>query len=305
MAQNKLTLIDQIKTIAWFNFVTQKSKMNANRIGLALSQDEISGHGSNKCYQWRDGKHKPHKESVAKVEVLVPGSLNVFYHPLWSILSKPDEIREIGDVEKLLAKLPKAKPLLFRKTLPGGKKVERICQPIDYEHACELGDAPYHCTKNSARNLDMIATQLLLVHEAKILNSRRSQSLTMSLFEESKTKFKKIPELIGLDELIFNLIEQSELWKHLEFDENSEHVQLMRNIQLLLEMDTCPSYHWTPAQEAMLGTVPDETLAKRLGLTKNMVWFRRHQLDLMQVVASTRKNKKLITAHSSETRHRF
>jgi hypothetical protein len=282
MAQNKLTIIDHIQTIAWFNFVTQTSKMNANRIGLALSQDEISGHGSNKCYQWRDGKHKPHKESVAKVEVLVPGSLNVFYHPLWNILSKPAEIRGIGDVEKLLAKIPKAKTLLFRKTLPGGKKTERICQPIDSDHACELGDVPYRYTKNSARNLDMIVIQLLLVHEAKTLNSRRSQSWAMTLFEDSKSKFKKIPELIGLDELIFNLIEQSELWKYLEPEESPEHVQFMRDLQLGLELDTDPPYHWTPAQEALLGTMSDKALARRLGLTKNMVWFRRYQLSIFE-----------------------
>lgn len=282
MAQNKLTIIDQIQTIAWFNFVTQTSKMNAHSIGLTLSQDEISGHGSNKCYQWRDGKHKPHKESIAKVESLVPGSLNVFYHPLWNILSKPDEIREIGDVEKLLAKIPKAKTLLFRKTLSGGKKAERICQPIDYEHACELGDVPYRYTKNSARNFDMIAIQLLLVHEAKTLNSRRSQSLAISLFKESKSKFKKIPELIGLDELIFNLIEQSELWKYLGPEEGPEHIQFMRDLQLSLEIDTDPPYHWTPAQEALLGTMSDKALARRLGLTKNMVWFRRYQLSIFE-----------------------
>lgn len=292
MAQNKLTLIDQIQTIAWFNFVTQTSKMNANRIGLALSQDEISGHGSNKCYQWRDGKHKPHKESVAKVEVLVPGSLNVFYHPLWSILSKPDEIREIGDVEKLLSKIPKAKTLLFRKTLSGGKKTERICQPIDYEHACELGDAPYHYAKNSARNLDMIATQLLLVHEAKILNSRRSQSWAMSLFKESKTKFKKIPELIGLNELIFNLIEQSAFWNYFDPEESFDHVKFMRDLQLGLKMGTEPPYHWTPTQEFMLGKVSDKALARRLGLTEAMIWFRRQQLGILEFSSGPKKLKK-------------
>jgi hypothetical protein len=292
MAQNKLTLIDQIQTLAWFNFVTQTSKMNANRIGLALSHDEISGHGSNKCYQWKVGKHKPHKESVAKVESLVPGSLNFFYHPLWNILSKPDEIREIGDVEKLLAQIPKAKTLLFKKILPGGNKATRKSQPIDHEHVCELCDVPYRYTKNSARNLDMIAIQLLLVHEAKTLNSRRPQSWAMSLFKESKSKFKKIPELIGLDELIFNLIEQSELWKYLEPEESPEHVQFMRDLQLGLEMDTDPPYHWTPAQEALLGTMSDKALARRLGLTKNMVWFRRYQLGILEFFCSPKKLKK-------------
>ncbi len=292
MAQNKLTVIDQLQTIAWFNFVTQTSKMNVNSIGWALSQGKISGRGSNKCYQWRDGKHRPHKDSVAKVEALVPGSLNVFYHPLWKILQHPEEIKTLDDVDKLLINLPRSRSALFKKVNGSPNKLIRICQPIDSEFACKLGDTPHDYSQNSADNLDLLAMHLLLVHEAKILEASLSQGVAIRLFEELKSQFKNIPELKKIEKLLFQYIEGSQLWTHIEPSETLAHKQFMREIELAIGMDTDPPYQWTQAQEAMLGTMSDAALAKRLGLTEAMIWFRRYNLGILEFYEPAEKIRK-------------
>jgi hypothetical protein len=41
-----------------------------------------------------------------------------------------------------------------------------------------------------------------------------------------------------------------------------------------------PTPPWTPAEDALLGTMPDQEVARRLNRTLTAVWLRRHCLNL-------------------------
>lgn len=288
MGRHKRTAIDYIKTVVWMNFILQTTGMNTNTLEWCFNAEnrkkrQMAGLDSHKCYRWKDGIRCPSKANISKMEKIVPGARQLLNHPLWEILNNIKEFRSIEDIEGLLLRLNYPKAVLFKSTYSNFNTKVRIARPIDWETANELrySDMPEQgYFKNDLENLDLMAAYFILAHEAKILGSIDGQIIALKTYEESKPLIRKIPELKGVENKLFEWIENSGDWNYPALEEEFAHDKFMRDLALGLEVETEPPYQWLPGQEALLGTMSDEVLAERLCLPKSMVWYRRYQLDI-------------------------
>ena len=236
MARPKKSVIDGIKTIVWFNFVTQTTGINPNRLQRELNKSTQSGHDSHKCYRWKNGSRTPNKINVAEIEKLAPNASWQFYHPLWDILKNPSAIVTLVDIERLLFQLPYPELILFKRADGDQDKLVRVSRPLDLSAADALR---YNNTffqyffVQEYENLDLMAAYFILAREAQILGSHSGLVIALTLYEESKPLIEKIPELKGVTELLFKFIENSSEWNYPEPEEKLYRDVLMKKIQLV------------------------------------------------------------------------
>jgi len=98
--------LDALRTIAWFNYIEQKNKLNLTQSHPKFTlNDKISEDirtEPNNFYDYRNGMHAPNKIKLLNADENIPNSYNVFSHGpdetyLWEALSPLLEIDIFAD----------------------------------------------------------------------------------------------------------------------------------------------------------------------------------------------------------------